>query len=101
MLGTRRARFLLAIVGFCMAASFLGCKKSSSADRTTPATGRSEEAGPRPSRLTRPEIACRLHSCAPPYYCNQSSGICELLSCGSDRDCPYDYHCDFSKHVCQ
>lgn len=92
---------MLAVLGFCFACAATGCQKSSSGEPTTRTTRRSEEPAPRPSRPSGSEIACRLHSCAPPYYCNESTGLCELLPCGQDGDCPYGYHCDFARNVCR
>jgi hypothetical protein len=97
----RRVWLVVAVVGLCSALALAACKKPSSTESTTPPTRRSEQGTPRPSRPSGAEIACRLHSCAPPYYCNQSTGLCELLPCGADKDCPYGYTCDFSRNVCQ
>jgi len=98
--GIWRLGLVLAVMasGFVVA---VGCNKPSNTGGTTAATPSSEETAPRPSRPSRPEIACHLHSCAPPYYCNRDKGVCEQLPCVQSRDCPYGYQCDFSKNVCK
>ncbi len=104
MLGMRPLRLALGIVGFCLVLVLVtgaGCSKSASTEGTTAATASSEETKPRSSRPSRSEVACHLHSCAPPSYCNRDKGICERLPCAESRDCPYGYKCDFSKKVCQ
>jgi len=100
MHGMRRLGLVLGVVGLFLF-SALGCSKSANTEGTTAATPSSEETEPKPSRPSRSEIACRLHSCAPPYFCDQDTGICEQLPCVESRDCPYGYKCDFSKNVCQ
>jgi hypothetical protein len=77
-----------------------GCNRAA---RTAPtsAAGPSSEGERRSSGPSRAEIACHLHSCAPPYFCNRDKGVCEQLPCVESRDCPYGYKCDFSKNVCQ
>jgi len=77
------------------------CHGSAPEGGTTAAGTRSEESPPRQRRLSGSEVACRLHSCAAPYFCNQETGVCEQLPCNDSSDCPYDYKCDFSKNVCQ
>ena len=77
-----------------------GCNKAASAGATT-AAGPSSEGGGRSSGPSRGEIACHLHSCAPPYFCNRAKGVCERLPCIESRDCPYGYKCDFSQNLCQ
>jgi hypothetical protein len=98
--GMRRLGLILGVVGFCLIVTS-GCSKSASTEGTTAATASAEETEPRSSGPSRSEIACRLHSCAPPYYCNEDRGICERLPCVESRDCPYGYKCDFSQNVCQ
>lgn len=101
MHGMRRLSVVVALAGLCLASVAIGCDKSNNAEGTTAATASSEETEPRPSRPSRSEIACHLHSCAPPRFCNRDKGICELVACTDSRDCPYGYKCDFSKNVCQ
>jgi hypothetical protein len=101
MHGMRRVQIALVVVGLCLALVTVGCSKSGTTEGTTAATPTSEEAEPRSSRPSRGEVACHLHSCAPPKYCNQDSGVCEYVACNDSRDCPYGYKCDFSKNVCQ
>ena len=90
----------LALLVACASISLGACNKSNEPG-TTAATASSEETEPRPSRPSRSEVACHLHSCAPPRYCNRDKGVCELLPCTASRDCPYGYTCDFSRNVCQ
>jgi hypothetical protein len=97
---TRRPTSRHAIVALCLVLGVPACDKSGRGRGTT-ATTAGGEASTRPPRLSRPEIACRLHSCAPPYYCNQEKGICELLTCVHSRDCPYGYTCDAAEKVCR
>ncbi len=96
--GIWRLGLVLAVAG-CLAFT-VGCNKSATAEGTT-AAGLSSEGGPRTSGPSRAEIACHLHSCAPPYFCNREKGVCEELHCIESRDCPYGYKCDFSKNVCR
>ncbi len=96
--GIWRAR--LALMAACFVVLALGCSKAADTEGTT-AAGRSSEGEPRSSRPSRSEIACHLHSCAPPFYCNRGKGVCERLPCIESRDCPYGYKCDLSKNVCQ
>jgi len=77
-----------------------GCNKATTTEGTTSA-GPSSEGEPRSSGPSRAEIACHLHSCAPPYFCNREKGVCEQLPCIESRDCPYGYTCDFSNNVCE
>jgi hypothetical protein len=77
-----------------------GCSKAARTEGTT-AAGPSSEGEPRSSGPSRAEIACHLHSCSPPYFCNREKGVCEQLPCIESRDCPYGYKCDFSRNVCQ
>jgi len=99
--GMRRLGWVIVVIGFCLVFGASGCSKSTNTEGTTVATPSSEETKPRSSRPSRSEVACRLHSCAPPYYCNENKGICEQLPCVASRDCPYGYSCDFSKNVCE
>ena len=101
MRGTRRPSCGLGGIALCCVLLAFGCSKSQNTQGTTATTPSSEETEPRSSRLSRAELACRLHSCAPPYYCNESSGVCELLPCTDSGDCPYGYKCDHAKKVCQ
>lgn len=101
MHGMRTLSLVFGGVGLCLALLTLGCDKSQNAGGTTAATVGSEESAPRSSRPTRGEVACRLHSCAPPYFCNEDKGVCEMLPCIESRDCPYDYKCDLSQNVCR
>jgi hypothetical protein len=101
MHGMRRLEFVLGSTALFLALSVLGCSKPANTEGTTITTSSSEETKPRSSGPSRGEVACRLHSCSPPYFCNEDKGICERLPCVESRDCPYDYKCDFSLHVCQ
>jgi hypothetical protein len=87
-------------LGLCVALVALGCEKSGK-ESTTAATASSEEAEPRSSGPSGGEVACHLHSCAPPRFCNRDKGVCELLPCTDSRECPYGYKCDFSRNVCR
>ena len=98
MPGIRGFDFVLVLLLFGAA---FGCAKTQSTKGGTVATGSTEEGEPRSSKPTRAEIACHLHSCAPPYYCNREKGVCEQLPCTDSRDCPYGYKCDFSRNVCE
>ena len=98
--GMRASGWVLVVAMVFTAISLGACDKSGSSD-TTAATASSEETQPRESRPSRSEVACHLHSCAPPLYCNREKGVCELLPCTESRDCPYGYKCDFSRNVCQ
>ena len=89
---------MVLVLASCFALA--GCSRASNTGGTTSATSSSEETAPR-SGPSRSEIACHLHSCAPPFFCNRDKGICEQLSCVESQDCPYGYKCDFSKNVCQ
>jgi hypothetical protein len=100
MHGTRRLGRLLGFAGFGFVLAF-GCSRAANTESTTAATSTSEATERRSPGPSRSEIACRLHSCAPPYYCNQDRGICEQLKCVESRDCPYGYKCNFSKNVCE
>lgn len=97
----RRLPQALAALGCCLALVLGACGGAASTQSGTAATASREESAPRPARLTRPEVACRLHSCAPPYYCNQDTGLCERLPCLESADCPFGYKCDFSENLCQ
>jgi len=101
MSGMHRPRWHLFVLASCLVFAQLGCHKSANPEGTTAAGVSSEQTSPRPGKLSRSEVACRLHSCAAPYFCNQATGLCERLPCIESRDCPYDYKCDFSKNVCQ
>jgi hypothetical protein len=78
-----------------------GCSKPANTEGTTAASVNSEEVQPRSSKPSRSEVACRLHSCAPPYFCNDERGVCERLPCVASEDCPYGYKCDFSRNLCE
>ena len=93
-------RLGLVLATLCCFVITLGCSKAANTEGTTGA-GPSSEGEPRSSGPSRGEIACHLHSCAPPYFCNQEKGVCEELPCIESRDCPYGYKCDFSENVCQ
>jgi len=96
-----RQLLVMAVSGLCLAFVTVGCGRPSDAQGTTAATQSSEETEPRSSRPSRGEISCHLHSCAPPKYCDEDSGVCELLECLDSSDCPYGYKCDFSRNVCR
>jgi len=98
MSGMHRPRWHLFVLASCLVFAQLGCHKSANPEGTTAAGVSSEQTSPRPGKLSRSEVACRLHSCAAPYFCNQATGLCERLPCIESRDCPYDYKCDFSKN---
>ena len=102
MLGTR-AVFVAAMSTWLAFACVTGagCDRSGRGDGTTPPTASSEETAPRSSRPSRSEIACHLHSCAPPKYCNRDKGVCEPFPCADSRNCPYGYRCDFGENVCR
>lgn len=91
----------LALVALVFVVVAPACSNSGNTRGTSAATASREEGGPKPSRPTKSEVACRLHSCAPPFYCNQDTGLCEKLPCAASGSCPYGYKCDFSKNVCQ
>jgi len=101
MSGMRRVGLAVGRVGICLVFVVSGCSKSANTEGTTITTTSSEEGQQRSSKPSRSEVACRLHSCAPPYFCNEDKGVCERLPCLETRDCPYDYKCDFSLNVCQ
>jgi len=90
----------LVLVGACCLVLALGCNKAADSEGTIAASP-SSEGEPRTSGPSRSEIACHLHSCAPPFYCNREKGVCEQLPCIESRDCPYGYKCDFAKNVCE
>ncbi len=99
-MGGIRAGQAIATVGFCLGLFVAGCGGAKNAqDKNTATTTQSSEEGERPRRPGK--VACRLHSCSPPYFCNEESGVCEMLSCQTKKDCPYDYKCDFSRNVCR
>jgi len=98
MLGMRRLGLALGLLVLLLVA--FACKKSPNTEGRTAASISSEEVAPRSSRPSRSEIACHLHSCAPPMYCNRDKGICEKLPCTESSDCPFGYKCDFSRNVC-
>ncbi|UCF47824.1 MAG: hypothetical protein JSU89_11715 [Myxococcales bacterium] len=100
MRGMRRLGPFVGVLGCCLLVTS-SCNKPANTEGRTAASVTSEEVAPPSSGPSRSEIACRLHSCAPPYYCNQDKGVCEMLPCADSRDCPYGYKCDFSKSVCQ
>ena len=90
----------MVMFGLCLGLLITGCGGSKSTqDTSTTAAPRKAEGTERPRRTGT--IACHLHSCSPPYYCNQESGVCEMLPCKTKKDCPYDYKCDFSRNVCR
>jgi len=91
----------LTIVGFGLLFVTSGCSKPANTEGTTAASVHSEEVQPRSSKPSRSEVACRLHSCAPPYFCDEDKGVCERLPCTQSQDCPYGYKCDFSHNVCE
>jgi hypothetical protein len=97
--GIRAGRGIVTI-GFLLALLIAGCASSKGAQDTSIAGPSSGEETERPPR-SRTVIACRLHSCSPPYFCNEESGVCEMLRCQAKKDCPYDYKCDFSLNVCR
>ena len=98
--GTRTASSAFAFLLLCAAVSLGGCNQGTGGT-TRSTTVSSEQTQPRESRPSRSEVACHLHSCAPPRYCNREKGICELLPCNESRDCPYGYKCDFAYNVCK
>jgi hypothetical protein len=99
--GMRRLARTVTVAGFGVLFVALGCSKSPNTEGTTITTASSEETQPRSSKPSRSEIACRLHSCAPPYFCNEDKGVCERLPCAASQDCPYGYACNFSHNVCE
>ncbi len=101
MHGIRRRLLPTTLGALCLAFVTVGCNKSQNTQGTTTTTPSSEASAPRSSSPSRSEIACHLHSCAPPKYCNRDTGICELLPCADSRDCPYGYKCDYAQNVCQ
>jgi hypothetical protein len=100
VLGMRTPLRALALAALVGSVALGACAKSTE-PTTTAASATSEQTQPRESRPSPAEIACHLHSCAPPRYCNRDKGVCELLPCTDSRDCPYGYKCDFSRNVCQ
>ncbi len=99
--GMCRVGFVLVMVAVFSLLGSSACNRPGNTEGTTVTGAGSEETQPRPSRPSRSEIACRLHSCAPPYFCNEDKGVCERLHCLQSSDCPYNYKCDFSLNVCQ
>lgn len=79
----------------------VGCGGSVRSQGSSSAASSSSVPEETPARVPRGKVACRLHSCSPPYYCNEESGICEMLPCQEKKDCPYDYRCDLSVGVCR
>ena len=75
--GMRRLARTVTVAGLGVLFVALGCSKSANTEGTTITTTSSEETQPRSSKPSRSEIACRLHSCAPPYFCNEDKGVCE------------------------
>lgn len=98
MPGMRRLGIAFGALLLCVAAN--ACKSAPNTEGRTAASVSSEEVAPKSSRPSRGEIACHLHSCAPPMYCNRDKGICEKLPCTDSRDCPYGYTCNFSESRC-
>jgi len=100
-----RLRPVVTVIGFGLLFVFVsttgGCNNPANTEGTTAASVHSEEVQPRSSKPSRSEVACRLHSCAPPYFCNEDRGVCERLPCAASQDCPYGYKCDFSHNVCE
>ncbi len=96
--GIRRLGLLVALACGCIAT--LACSRTANTEGT-PAVAPGTEQTPRSSGPSRAEIACHLHSCAPPFYCNRDKGVCEKLPCIESRDCPYGYKCELSKNVCE
>ena len=94
-------RASLTVVLLLFVGALPACKKSPNTEGRTAASVNAEEVAPRSSRPSRAEIACHLHSCAPPMYCNRDTGICEKLECTDSRDCPYGYKCNYSRQVCE
>ena len=104
MLGMRRGWLRPTVLVVGMTWAVLGstaCNRSTNEGQTTAPTRSSEGGETRSARPSRGEVACHLHSCAPPKYCNRDKGICELLPCTDSRDCPYGYKCDFARQVCR
>ena len=99
--GMRTVSLAFVISWMCVSPWALGCTQSTGSEGTTAASRSSEETEPRRSGPSSSEVACHLHSCAPPRFCNQDKGICERLPCTDSRECPYGYKCDFSRNVCQ
>ena len=99
MRGVQAGRGIVTI-GFCLAWVIGGCggTKGAQDTSTTGASSAEERDAPRRSRTA---IACHLHSCSPPYFCSEESGVCEMLPCKAKKDCPYDYKCDLSVNVCR
>ncbi|MDH3624326.1 MAG: hypothetical protein OES69_04705 [Myxococcales bacterium] len=99
MYGIQAGR-LMVTAGLCLALLIAGCGGSKSAQDTSTTTAPpGAEGTERPRRAGT--IACRLHSCSPPYFCNEESGVCEMLPCKTKKDCPYDYKCDLARNVCR
>jgi hypothetical protein len=101
MRGTWRGGVVLGGVWLCLAFVAVGCSKPANTEGTTITISSSEADEPKSRRPSPSEVACRLHSCAPPYFCNEDKGVCERVPCVESRDCPYGYKCDFSLNVCQ
>jgi len=99
MVGIRAGRGVVTI-GLWLALVISGCGSSKSVRDTSPTTAPpGAEEAERPRRSGK--VACRLHSCSPPYFCNEESGVCEMLPCQTKKDCPYDYKCDVALNVCR
>lgn len=99
-MGGIRAGDVTVTMGLCLALLIAGCGSSKGAQDTSTTGPPSAEETESPRR-SRGAIACHLHSCSPPYFCNEESGVCEMLPCQAKKDCPYDYKCDFSLNVCR
>ncbi len=98
-MGGIRAGQAISTVGLFLALLTAACGGSASTRATSSAAPPGAEETER--RPRRGMIACRLHSCSPPYFCNEETGLCEMRSCKTKTDCPFDYDCDFSRNVCR
>jgi len=96
MLGMRARKDLVTFAVVSLLS--FGCGSSTETRRSTTTSTVSEGEA---EGVARGKVACRLHSCAPPRYCNEETGVCELLSCTSKGDCPYNYKCDLSINACR
>ena len=100
MRGMWTGRAWILSLSLCFVLLAYACERTGNGG-TTAATASSEETEPRSARPSGSEVACHLHSCAPPRFCNRDKGVCELMPCTDSRDCPYGYKCDYAKNVCQ
>jgi hypothetical protein len=94
-----RAGVAIPTMVFCLGLIIAACGGSKNTRTTSTAVPPGAEEAERSPR--RGIVACRLHSCSPPYFCNEETGLCEMRACQSKTDCPYDYDCDFSRNVCR